>query len=146
MERDLKTKADFFLKAQAAYLRTVRLQQPHYSVRGGYRLGEIFETFYDHFLSAEVPDDLDEEEMAVYYDELKEKTRFMISKAVDIFERNMRLGQRMGQDGEWVRKTEASLARLRELLQDDEARKALRDATSGQAEGAGDTDKDPADK
>jgi len=130
MEKDLEVKANLFLKCQAAYLRTVRLQHPDYSVRGGFRLGEIFETFYDHLLSAEVPEDLSEEEIQVYYEALKENTQPLVKKAVDVFERNLMLGQRMGQSGEWVRKTEASLTRLRELLRDDMAREALRKATS----------------
>ena len=129
MERDIEAKANLFLKCQAAFLRTVRFQHPEYSVIAGYRLGQIFETFYDHLLSAEVPSDLDEEEIEVYYDELKDKIRPLVEKAVDIFERNLRLGQRMGRSGEWMRKTEASLERLRELMRDDMAREALRKAT-----------------
>lgn len=135
MEQDLSAKSDLFLKCQAAYLRTVRLQHPEYSVSAGYQLGQIFETFYDHLLSAEVPTDLDEEEVAVYYEALKDKIKPLVEKAVDIFERNLRLGQRMGRSGEWMRKTEASLARLRELMRDDLAREALRKASATDGEG-----------
>ncbi|MGB0589701.1 MAG: tetratricopeptide repeat protein [Myxococcota bacterium] len=135
MERDIEAKSNLFLKCQAAFLRTVRFQHPEYSVIAGFRLGQIFETFYDHLLSAEVPPDLDEEEIAVYYEELKDKIRPLVEKAVDIFERNLRLGQRMGRSGEWMRKTEASLERLRELMQDDLAREALRKAEEKPASG-----------
>ena len=128
MEQDLEAKSNLFLKCQAGYLRTVRFQHPEYSVIAGYRLGQIFETFYEHLLSAEVPTELDEEEVAVYYEALKEKIRPLVKKAVDIFERNLRLGQRMGRGGEWMRKTEASLARLRELMRDDAVRDAMRKA------------------
>jgi len=136
MEQDLEAKSNFFLKCQAAFLRTVRLQHPEYSVSAGYQLGQIFETFYDHLLSAEVPTDLDEEEITVYYEALKEKIQPLLEKAVDIFERNLRLGQRMGRAGEWMRKTEASLERLRFLMRDDLAREALRKAS----ERGGDSD------
>ena len=78
---------------------------------------------------------LDEEEVAVYYEALKEKIKPLVEKAVDIFERNLRLGQRMGRTGEWIRKTEASLARLRELMRDDLAREALRKASASDGDG-----------
>ena len=76
MERDIEAKSNLFLKCQAAFLRTVRFQHPEYSVIAGFRLGQIFETFYDHLLSAEVPPDLDEEEIK---EGLKMPSRLSIS-------------------------------------------------------------------
>lgn len=125
MERDLEEKSNLFLKAQSAYLRTVRFHHPDYAVIAGYRLGALYEVFYDDMLAAEVPAELDDEEVGVYFGELRKKIRPLIERAIDILERNLRLSQRIGQRDEWVRKTEASLNRLREILRDDDARRAL---------------------
>ena len=50
-------------------------------------------------------------------------------RAIDIYERNLRMSERMGADGEWVARTEAGLARLKSVLR-DEADREVRDALS----------------
>ncbi len=124
MARDLEDKANYFLKAQHAYLKAVRMHHPEYAMAAGYRLGAIFESFYDDMMAAEVPDDLSKDELAVYYDELRRKVKPLLTKAIDIYERNIRLGERFGQTDEWVRKTQASLSRLKDLLRQESAREA----------------------
>lgn len=125
MSRDLEDKSNLFLKAQNAYLRGVRLHHPDFAVAAGYRLGALYEGFYDDMLSAEVPDDLTREEIEVYFEELRKKIRPLVVQAIDIYERNLKLGQRLGQSGEWFRKTEGSLARLKEILREESTREAL---------------------
>ena len=120
MARDLEDKSNFFLKSQAAYLRTLRFNHPDLAVAAGFRLGAIYEQFYDDMMGAEVPADLSKDEVAIYYDELKRKIRPLITKAIDIYERNIRMAQRLGKSkAEWVRKSRASLARLKEVLRQE---------------------------
>lgn len=123
MARDLEDKSNYFLKAQNAYLKALRMHHPKYATAAGYRLGSIYEQFYDDMMSAEVPDDLSDYEVEVYFDELKRKIRPLIVRAIGIYERNIRLSQRFGQDGSWAQKSKASLARLKDILRQDEARK-----------------------
>lgn len=143
MDRDLEDKSNYFLKAQSAYLRTLRLRHPEYSVMAGHRLGFIFERFYDDLLSAEVPDDLTREEITVYFEELRDKIRPLLTQAIDIYERNLRLGERMGQrQSAWFRKSEARLARLKEVLRQNatiDAHTRLRDAIAPKGSDAGTT-------
>ncbi|MEZ4266305.1 MAG: tetratricopeptide repeat protein [Myxococcota bacterium] len=126
MARDLEDKSNLFLKAQNAYLKTLRLQHPRVAVVSGYRLGSLYESMHDDMMAAEVPGDLSREEIDIYYEELRKHVRPLIVRAIDIYERNVQLGRRMGGAGdEWVRKTEASLARLREILGENASREAL---------------------
>ena len=125
MERDLEDKSNLFLKAQAAYLRTLRLHHPDFSVKAGYRLGALYEMMYDHMMAAEVPSELNREEVGIYYEELRSRIRPLVERAVGIYERNLRLGERVGKDDEWIRRTEAGLARLREVLRLDATRQAV---------------------
>lgn len=120
MDRDLADKSNYFLKAQNAYLKTLRLRNARYAIMAGYRLGEIYERFYDDFMAAEVPDHLNREELEVYYDELKKEVKPFISQALDIYARNLRMAQRMGdRGGKWVRMTEQSVSRLKEVLRQE---------------------------
>lgn len=120
MRRDLRDKSHLLLRAQKAYMRTVRLQHRDYAVVAGYRLGALYERMYEDMLAAEVPEDLDRREIEVYYEELRDRARPLVEKAVEVYERNVRMAQRMGRQGEWARKSEASLARLERLLDGDD--------------------------
>lgn len=124
MARDLEDKSNFFLMAQSAYLRALRLQQADYAVIAGYRLGALYEVMYDDMMAAEIPPELTRDEVELYYEELKKKIRPLLVRAIDIYERNLRMGQRIGTKDEWVKRTEASLARLKEVLRQDSSREA----------------------
>lgn len=124
MARDLEDKSNFFLMAQSAYLRALRLQHPEWATQAGFRLGALYETMYEDMMGAEVPDDLTRDEIEIYYEALRDKVRPLLVRAIDIYERNIRLGQRMGRRDGWVSKTEASLARLREVLRAESSRAA----------------------
>jgi len=124
MARDLEDKSNFFLMAQAAYLRTLRLRHADWAVIAGFRLGALYEGMYDDMLAAEIPADLTHEELEIYYDELKSKIRPLLVRAIDIYERNLRLGQRFGKNDDWMQKTEASLARLKDVLRAEASRDA----------------------
>lgn len=124
MARDLEDKSNFFLMAQSAYLRTLRLRHADWAVVAGFRLGALYEGMYDDMLAAEIPDDLTHEELEIYYDELKSKIRPLLVRAIDIYERNLRLAQRFGKSDDWLQKTEASLARLKDVLRAEASREA----------------------
>jgi tetratricopeptide (TPR) repeat protein len=127
MERDLEDKSNFFLMAQSAYLRSLRLRHPDFATLAGYRLGLLYERMHADLVAAEVPTDLTPEEVEVYHEELRSQVKPLLERAVEIYERNLRLGQRFGRDDAWVRETEASLARLRELMRAEARREAARD-------------------
>jgi len=123
MARDLEDKSNFFLMAQSAYLRTLRLSHARYAVVAGYRLGALYEVMYEDMMAAEIPPELNREEVAIYYEELRNRIRPLLIRAIDVYERNLRMGQRFGRTGDdWIRRTEASLARLREVLRHDSSR------------------------
>jgi tetratricopeptide (TPR) repeat protein len=124
MARDLEDKSNFFLMAQSAYLRAIRLQHNEWAVVAGFNLGALYETMYEDMLAAEVPDTLTEEEVGIYFEELHAKIRPLLTRAIDIYERNLRLGQRMGKRDAWMQKTEASLARLKDVLRAQASRAA----------------------
>jgi tetratricopeptide (TPR) repeat protein len=125
MARDLEDKSNLFIKAQNAYLKAVRLHHTEFAVKAGFQLGALFERMYDDMMAAEVPDDLTEEELGIYYGELRKHVRPLVTKAIDIYERNIQLGRRLKGGAAWVRKTEAGLARLKEVLRAESEKDAL---------------------
>lgn len=125
MARDLEDKSNLFIKAQNAYVKAVRHHHRDFAVKSGFQLGALFERMYDDMMAAEVPDDLTEEEMEIYYAELRKHVKPLVTKAIDIYERNIQLGRRLKGGEEWVKKTEAGLARLKEVLRTDAEKDAL---------------------
>ena len=123
MERDLADKSNLFLKAQAAYLRTVRLHNSQWALAAGFRLGAMYEDFYVDMVEAEYPAELNEQEVALYYGELKKNILPLVQRAVEIYERNLAQSERAGSHGsEWAQKTQKHLEHLRGLLREEERR------------------------
>ncbi len=116
MKRDLIDKSSFFLKGQRSYLRCIRLSHKQWSVAAGYKLGRLYEDFYEDMMEAEVPPELDETDRQVYFDELKGHIKPLVVRAIEIYERNLGMNDRLGGGGEWAKRTQASLERMREVL------------------------------
>jgi hypothetical protein len=82
----------------------------------GYQLGSLFEEFYDAVMHAPVPDWLDEQQRATYYEELEEQLRPVLDKAVWVFEKNLETARKLGYEGEFIERTEAQLAQLQAIM------------------------------
>ncbi|HOU53744.1 MAG TPA: tetratricopeptide repeat protein [Myxococcota bacterium] len=118
MEKDLEDKATLFLKAQAEYLRTLRLGNVYWSVQAGLRMGRLYEEFYDDLLGAEIPPELNPEEREIYLQELRRKARPLVAKAVATYERNLSLARAYGAREEWLGDLPLRIARLRRILEE----------------------------
>jgi hypothetical protein len=116
MEKDLADKATLFLKAQADYLRTVRLRNTYWGVAAGMRVARLYEEFFDDIMNAEIPPELTQEEIDLYQKELKRQVRPLVAKAVDAYERNLALARMYGARDEWFGDAQERLARLRKVL------------------------------
>lgn len=117
MEKDLIDKATLFLKAQSEYLRTIRIGNTYWGVKAGVAIGRMYEEFFDHIMEAEVPKDLSEEDLKVYYDELKRKAKPLLAKALETYERNLSIAKMYGARDEWFGDTLERIVRLRRELQ-----------------------------
>ncbi len=116
MKRDLTDKSSFFLKGQSAYLRCIRLSNQYWSVAAGYQLGRLYQDFYQDMMTAEVPTELDAADKEVYFQELRKHIKPLVVRAIEVYERNLGMSDRLGEGGEWADKTQASLERMRNIL------------------------------
>lgn len=119
MEKDLTDKATLFLKAQAEYLRTIRLRNVYWGVQAGLRVGRMYEEFYDAIMTAQTPPEFGHDELRVYVDDLKSKARPLVAKAVSAYERNLATARMYGAREEWFGDMAARLERLRRILDED---------------------------
>lgn len=121
MGEDLKKKARLFTSAQANYIEALRHHHPQWSMAAGYMIGKLYEDFYTDIFNAEIPDDLTDEQVALYFEELRKHIRPLMERAISVYEKNLSLSRRMGtseQKNEWVAQTATKLERLRDFLDD----------------------------
>jgi tetratricopeptide (TPR) repeat protein len=116
MDRDIHDKASSFLRAQAAYLKTIHLKVGEYVAAAGLKVGTLYEDFYRDLLAAPVPPELDAEETEIYFEELRKVIRPLVEQAIHVYERNLTYSERFGLGNDWVDQTRARLERLRRFL------------------------------
>lgn len=135
MGEDLKEKAELFMRAQANYIRALSRHHTRWSVAAGYMIGRLYEDFYRDIFQAEIPDGLTDQQLALYFEELRKQIRPLMERAVQVYEKNLSLSKRLMRDGtsnEWVDSTQLSLERLRAYLDDPATqRRAERFVASG---------------
>lgn len=121
MGEDLKKKAQLFITSQANYIRALAFHHPQWSMAAGYMIGRLYEDFYRDIFMAEIPDDLSEEHLALYFEELRKHIRPLMERAVQVYEKNLSLSKRIMKDpdeNEWVQDTQKHLERLKAYLED----------------------------
>ena len=121
MGEDLKEKGHLFTRAQLYYLDALRQHHPQWSMAAGYMIGKLYEDFYTDIFNAEIPKDLDEEHVALYFEELRKQIRPLMERAIQVYEKNLSLSRRIGTGEEhnrWVAQTSMKLERLRNFLDD----------------------------
>ncbi len=122
MGEDLEVKAKLFIRAQGAYIRALRVHHPQWSVASGFMIGRLYEDFYLDILSAEIPNDLSDEQVALYFDELRKQLRPLMVRAIQVYEKNLSLAKRIpgqaNKTNEWAAATDVHLTRLKAYLDD----------------------------
>lgn len=116
MEKDLTDKAAMFMKAQAEYMRTVRVGNIFWSSKAGVRIGQLYEEFYNDIMGAEVPPGLTDADLERYRAHLRQQARPLLEKAVKLYERNMEVCRKFGAKEEWFSEMKARLEKLKKLL------------------------------
>jgi tetratricopeptide (TPR) repeat protein len=119
MGEDLDKKGKLLLEAQKYYLQALRQHHPEWSVAAGYMIGRLYEDFYSEIFSAEIPKELTEEHIAMYFEELRKQIRPLMKRAIDVYEKNLSLSRRIGETPEnnkWVAETSESMERMKEYL------------------------------
>lgn len=126
MGEDLKEKAELFMRAQSAYIKALSYHHPHWSMAAGFMIGRLYEDFYTDIFEAEIPDDLSQEAIGFYFEELRKQIRPLMVRAVQVYEKNLSLSRRIGTSSDenpWVADTEKHLDRLKAYLDDPSTQK-----------------------
>src|SRR5690606_5368601 len=119
MPADLQEKADHFMRSQSHYIKALSFHPPQWSMAAGYMIGKLYEDFYADIFQSEIPDDLTQEHIALYFDELRKTLRPLMERAIQVYEKNLSLSRRLPtaqDDNPWVISTNQQLERLKLYL------------------------------
>ena len=120
MDRDLEQKASLLLKAQRAYIDTIKYGNPRWASAAGFQVGSLYEELYEAFVAAPVPAQLSKEARGVYVEELHKKIRILLEKSLRWHRENLLMVERLGVDTDWAEKTKLSYNKLVKLLDPSE--------------------------
>lgn len=130
---DLEYKAQMLLSAQGHYLRCIRVGHPEWATASGYRIGELYQKLYEQMTGASVPADLDADQTAIYLEELRDRVRVLITKAIDAYEKTLATAERVGATNPFVNQTRADLERMKALLVEVPAKEEAAQVTPDQS-------------
>ncbi len=115
MGQELEEKCELLLRAQNNFIRAIRVGHTGWATAAGFRIGSLYERLYDDLLQVPVPPSLSDEGVKFYREELRKKVSVLVMKAISVYERSLEMAQRVGEENEWVKKTSASLERMKSL-------------------------------
>src|SRR5690606_9439023 len=96
--------------------RCIRVGHPEWATASGYRIGELYQKLYEQMTGASVPVDLDADQTAIYLEELRDRVRVLVTKAIDAYEKTLTTAERVGATNPFVNQARAELGRMKALL------------------------------
>lgn len=137
LAQELEYKAQLLLSAQGNYLRAIRMGNGYWATAAGAQVGGLYENLYEHMVNTQAPVELNEEQTALYRQELRKKIRVLLSKGISIYERTLEAAERIGAASGFVERSRDSLQKMKALLLADVRADELEQGeTSAGAEGA----------
>ena len=115
----LEEKCQKLLRAQYAYLRTIREGNAGWASASGYNVGQMYEQLHDELIDLPAPPDLGPDASALYQKMVRKKVLILLAKAEKTWSSNADMVTRTGAESEWAERTRQSLERIkRKLLQE----------------------------
>ena len=125
----LEEKCQRLLRAQYAYLRTIREGHPGWASAAGYNVGHMYEELHTEMVSLPAPSDLTEDQQSIYHQLVRKKVLILLEKAEKTYSQTADMVVRTGADSEWGERTRVSLERIRSrILDENQAFAALEQA------------------
>ena len=119
----LERRAQVILRAQRAYFDVIRHTHPDWAAAAGYRIGQLYDAFWDAIMSAPVPPPqrpLPAEHLPVYETEyrlyLARLVKPLIRHSIRYWELTLVMVERTGVESDWTARIRVDLDRARDRL------------------------------
>lgn len=135
--QQLEEKCQRLLRAQYAYLRTIREDHPGWASAAGYSVGSMYEELHEEISGLPAPKDLNDEASALYQTMVRKKIMILLEKAEKTWTTTADMVTRTGAESEWATKTRAALQRVKDKLVAESAATAVLDDDESKSDVAG---------
>lgn len=115
MGDELEAKCELLLRAQSNLIRAIRVGHRGWATAAGFRIGSLYERLFDEMMEVPVPPGLEPDVAEVYREELRNRVSVLVKKAIQVYEMNREMAERVGEQNEWVEKTSVALERMKRL-------------------------------
>jgi len=95
---------------------TIRQTNPKWAAAAGYQIGAMYDRLWHDLMAAPVPATLEPAARQYYPQELSKLIKPLLRHAIRYWELTLMMAERTGAQGEWVDRTRADLARVRNLM------------------------------
>lgn len=115
MGKELEDKCQLLLRAQASFIRAIRVGHRGWATAAGFRIGSLYERLFEELIAVPVPPELAAGAAEIYREELRKRVSVLVKKAIRVYEMNREMAERIGEQNEWVERTSLALERMKKL-------------------------------
>jgi tetratricopeptide (TPR) repeat protein len=118
----LEARCQGLLDAQSAYSEAMRARDAHWSAMSGYRVGQLYTQLHAEAMSIPAPANADTAEKKQKFEgAMRLRYRILLEKGLKMMDATVRLGDRTGEDSEWVARAREAKRQLDQALADEKA-------------------------
>jgi hypothetical protein len=121
----LERRAHLLLAAQREYFNTMTRTDAYWSAASGYRIGAMYESFWDAIMTAPTPpprSEMTAEERAIYEEEYRSSLALLVKPlirhSIRYWELTLMMVERTGVRSEWTARMRGDVERMRGRLMD----------------------------
>lgn len=114
--KSIERSAELILLAQKYFIKAIGSGDYELATASLYKLGMMYSKLYKRLVSFSAPENLNAEEKAVYYEELKKELKPLIDKASYALEKNIELYSRFGIENSWIKNSKSMVKKLKNIL------------------------------
>jgi tetratricopeptide (TPR) repeat protein len=127
-EEDLRDKHRLLDEAVDSYVNAIKSGNRYWSPAAGFMSGQIHEDYYFDILASEVPSHFGEQELSIYFEELRAHLKPVLERAISIYQNNLAMAYRLNSDEVWIDATLERIEYLSEYLENETDWSAEHDA------------------
>jgi tetratricopeptide (TPR) repeat protein len=117
----LEERCTGLLDAQDAYTDARRAKDAHWSAMSGYRIGELYAQLHSDVMKTPVPPAKTLKLQQLYEGALRLRYRILLEKGLTMMDHTVALGDRTGEDSEWIHRARDAQKQLQVALADEKA-------------------------
>jgi hypothetical protein len=117
----LEARCQGLLDAQGAFTEAMRSRDAHWSAMSGFRVGQLYQQLHREAMEIPAPKSASLEQQRLFEAAMRLRYRILLEKGLKMMNGTVELGERTGEDSEWVARAKLAKQSLEQALADEKA-------------------------